>query len=79
MPWNLQHQGDGVVAAVSAAEGERGLLDGVRDPRRGHIAQAGDDVAEPLLAVDVTVDMAAGLGDTVGEQHQAVTGPEQRT
>jgi hypothetical protein len=73
----IQHQGHGVVAGVSAAEGQRGLLDGVRDPCRGHVAQAGDDVAEPVLPVDVMVNMAAGLGDAVGEQHQAVTGPQQ--
>jgi hypothetical protein len=78
MPGDLQYQGDGVVAAGSAAEGEHGLLDGVRDPRRGHVSQAGDNVAEPVLAVKVVVDIAAGLGDTVGKQHQAVTRPEER-
>ena len=66
-----------LVTGVSAAEGQRGLLDGVRDPRRGHVAQAGDNVAEPILAVDVMVNMAAGLGHAVGKQHQAVSGPQQ--
>ena len=74
---DFEDQGDGVVAAGSAAVVQCGLLDGIGDACCGQVAQAGEDVAEPVFAVDAVAGRAAGLGDAVGEQHQAVTGAQQ--
>jgi len=76
---NRQDQDDGVVAGLSAAEGQRALLDGTGDLFRCHVVQGGDEVAEAVVAVQAAAGRVAGLGDTVGEQHQAVAGSQQYT
>jgi hypothetical protein len=74
---NGQDQGDQVVADLPAAEGQHGLLDGGGGLVCGHVVQGGEDLAEAVVAVQVTVGRAAGLGDAVGEQDQAVPGSQQ--
>ena len=46
-------------------------------PGRRHVAEAADQLGEPIIAVEVTVDMTARLGDSVGEEDHAVARPQQ--
>src|SRR5450759_1524716 len=75
--WDFEDQGDGAVDDGSDAVVPYGYMDGKDSARCGQVAQAGEDVAEPVFAVDAVAGRAAGLGDAVGEQHQAVTGAQQ--
>ncbi len=74
---NLQHQRDGVVAGTPPLKVSMACWMASAMAAAVQIAQAGDGVAEPVIAVQVMVDAAAGLGDAVGEQDQAVAGPQQ--
>src|SRR5580692_286854 len=73
---NFHHQRDSVIAEAPATERQDGRLDGLRHGHCGQAPQPGDHAAEPLVAVQVTVKTAAGLGDTVGKHDQAVAWPQ---